>query len=130
LFISGCSTVEKGKRYDNTSLDSLKTAYVVLVPDADRTVGMHIQEALAERGIEVTAGNAQDKPKDVGFYVTYMDHRQWDMGMYLDSLDIQFMDGTTGRLLASGSFRNSLLHSFPNTRLKTFQVIDSMYKAK
>ncbi|SRR5260221_10609276 len=76
LFISGCSTVEKGKHYGSTSLDSLKTAYVVLAPDADQSVGMHIQEALATRGIEVTAGNMQDKPKDVGFYVTYMDHRQ------------------------------------------------------
>lgn len=130
VLISGCSTVEKGKRYGTTELASLKTAYVVFAPDADRKVGMHIQEALADRGIEVTAGTMQEKPKGVGFYVNYMDHRQCDMGMYLDSLDIQFLDGATGKLIASGAFRNSWLHSFPNTRRKTFEVIDSMYKAR
>lgn len=130
LLSFGCSTVEKGKRYNNADLDSLKTAFLVMESKANWDIGMNIREALAERGVQVTIGNLHDKPKDVAFYVNYTDVRKWDMTMYLHSLDIQFLDGATDELLASGSFRNSLFHTYPNEREKTFAVIQSMYEAK
>ena len=130
LMSFGCSTVEKGKRYDDAQLDSLKTAFVVMTAKGNWDIGMNIREALAERGVQVTIGNLHDKPKEVAFYVTYTDIRKWDVSMYLHSLDIQFLDGATDKLLASGSFRNSFFHSFPNEREKTFAVVESMYEAK
>jgi len=130
LLGSGCSTVEKGKRYGDAPLKTFKTAYVVMTQTANWDIGMYIREALADRGVDVTAGRMQDKPADVAFYVTYVDRRKWDVAMYLDSLEIQFSDGATGKLLASGSFRNRFFHSFPNERQKTIEVINTMYEAK
>jgi len=127
----GCSTVEKGKRYNGAQLDSLKTAFVVTTTQADWDIGINIREALEERGVQVTLGNLHDKPKDVAFYVTYKEERKWDISMYLHALDIQFLEGATDKLLASGSFRNhSVFHSYPNEREQTLAIIKSMYDVK
>ena len=130
LFASGCSTVEKSERYSDVPLDSLKTAYIVLIPKANWDIEMGIREALAGRGVQVSAGILQDKPSDVAFYVTYRDQQKWDITMYLHSLEIQFLEGATGKLIASGSFKNSFAHTYPNFRQKAFEVVESMYQAK
>ncbi|HEX5222255.1 MAG TPA: hypothetical protein VFZ59_22065 [Verrucomicrobiae bacterium] len=126
----GCSTVEKGKRHTSAPLESYKTAYLVMSSEANWDIGMYIREALTERGVTVTVGNLPSKPKDVSFYVIYVARQNWDMKMYLESLKIQFLDGTTDRLLATGSFKNGFFHSFPDERQKTFEVVESMYNAK
>jgi hypothetical protein len=46
VVISGCSTVEPGKRYGGAPLDSMKTAFVMIRPDCDPRIGANIQEAL------------------------------------------------------------------------------------
>ncbi len=75
-------------------------------------------------------GDAREKPKEVGFYVIYTDHWNWDLAVYLDSLDVQFIDNSNGQIIASGSFKNSkIFESWPNPRTKTFEVIDSMFGA-
>lgn len=130
LVISGCSTVEPGKHYGTVPLESLKTAYVVIRPDYDPKIGANIQEALSQRGVKAPAGPLQAKPQDVAFYVEYEDHWRWDLAMYLLSLDIRFIDNSSGQLLGSGAFRQGGFHDFPNAKEKTFQVIDSIYNAK
>jgi hypothetical protein len=87
--------------------------------------------SLARRGVKVSIGPLRDKPQDVACYVVYTDHWNWDLAMYLDSLDVQFFDNSTGQMIASGSFRNSqVMESFPNPRKKTFEVVDSIYNSK
>jgi len=131
VVVSGCSTVEPGRRYGGASLESMKTAFVVIRPDYDPKIGVNIQEALLiQHGVTAQAGRLQEKPKDVAFYVEYEDHWRWDLAMYLLSLDIRFIDNTTGQLIGSGAFRQGGFHDFSNAREKTFEVIDSIYKAK
>src|SRR5689334_23154136 len=124
--ISGCSTVEPGKRYGSTPLESMKTAFVVIRPDYDPKIGAHIQDALTRHGVSSLAGPLQEKPKDVAFYVEYEDHWRWDLAMFLFSLDIRFLDNSTGQLIGSGSFKQGTFHSFPDAREKTSEVIESI----
>jgi hypothetical protein len=129
LFICGCSTVEPAEHYGNLSLESYKSAYVVFAKNT--TVGEYIAANLARREIKVSMGPLKDKPKDVALYVIYTDHWNWDVAMYLDSLDVQFIDNSNEQMIAHGSFKNSkLLESWPDPRKKTFEVIDSMYNEK
>jgi hypothetical protein len=129
IFISGCSTVEPANHYGNKPLESFKSAYVVFAKNT--TIGGYIAADLARRNIKVSLGALKDKPKEVAFYVIYTDHWNWDVAVYLDSLDVQFIDNSNGQIIASGSFKNSkLLESWPDPRKKTFEVIDSIYNAK
>jgi hypothetical protein len=128
--VSGCSTVEPGHYAGSAPLESLKTAYVVIAPDYDPKIGTNIVEALTRHGVTSQAGPLQEKPKDAAFYVEYEDHWRWDMAMYLYSLDVRFIDNTTGNTIGSGSFRQGAFHDFPNAREKTMAVVDSIYNAK
>jgi len=130
LVVSGCSTVEPAKHYAGTPLDPMKTAFVVIGKDYDPKIGVNIQEALGQHGVTASAGALADKPKDVAFYVEYEDHWRWDLAMYLFSLDIRFVDNTTGQVMGSGAFRQGAFHSFPNPREKVFAVVESIYSAK
>ena len=129
ILVAGCSSVSS-QRFGNKQLESLKTAYVVVAPRGNTTISGYIQTALSHHGVQVSAGKIEDKPKDVGFFVTYRERWDWDVAVYLEYLDIEFVDNTTAQVFASGAFRNTLLHTFPDPRTKTFEVIDSIYAAK
>src|SRR5437762_10833233 len=130
ILMSGCSTVEPGKYHGSTSLGSLKTAYVVTRPDYDPKIGANIQEALNNHGVATQTGPLLAKPKEVAFYVEYEDHWRWDLAMYLFSLDVRLIENGSGQLIGSGAFRQGIFHDFPDAKEKTFEVIESIYKAK
>jgi len=129
-FISGCSSVEPAKHMGNTPLASLKSAYVVLAPGANTTIAEFIQVGLAHHDLKVSIGALRNKPKDVAFYVNYQDDWKWDVTMYLNSLDVQFVDNSNDQVIASGSFKQGLFHNFPDPRTTTFEVIDSIFNTK
>jgi hypothetical protein len=128
--LSGCSTVNPASTLPQSSLRSFKSAYVVAHGGNSADMDTHMQEALISRGVSVRAGPESAKPADVDFYVVYSDSWRWDLMMYLKDLNIQFYEAKTGAMLASGSFHNSLLHSFPNAGKKVSDVIATMYGEK
>jgi hypothetical protein len=133
LCVSGRSTVVEAKRHKNVRLESLKTAYLVRDPDSTRGCEEATREALTQRGVVVTYGAFQAKPKDVDFYVEVVDRWRWDVTMFLVSLEIRFRENTTGELIATGWFKQgegTFFHTFPDQRKTTFQVIDSIYNGQ
>jgi hypothetical protein len=126
----GCSAISPAKQYGSTPLESLKTAYVVSDPNASHDIEAFVQEALADRGIRVTSGPISSKPNDVQFYVECEGHWYWDITMYLDSMTIRFKDNTNGELIAIDSFTQGLLHTYPDVRQTTFQIINEIYSRK
>ena len=126
---AGCSSVVESKHYSKAfRLASMKKAYVVHDPGSTYGCANAAEEALTKRGLTVTSGSIQDKPADADFYVEVIDRWQWDVAMFLASLDIRFVDNATGDLMAIGTFRQStFFHTFPDQREKTFEVIDSIY---
>jgi len=129
---SGCSSVVESKYYSNRiRLDSLKRAYVVHDPASTYGCANAAEEALRERGLTVTSGFLQNKPPDVDFYIEVIDRWQWDVAMFLASLEIRFVDNATGEMIAIGNFHQStFFHTFPDTKQKTFEVIASVYKSQ
>ena len=129
--LTGCSSVVDAKRHKNVQLESLKKAYVVRDPNSTHGCEEAAHEALTQRGVTVTYGFFQEKPKDVDFYVVVLDHWQWDVAMFLSSLDISFKDNATDDLIATGWFKQStFFHTFPDQRMKTFEIIDAIYRGK
>jgi uncharacterized protein YceK len=126
---SGCSSVVESKYYSkHVRLESMKRAYVVHDPGSTYGCANAAAEALTERGLTVTSGYIQDKPADADFYIEVIDRWQWDVGMFLASLEIRFVDNASGDLIAMGTFwQSTFFHTFPDAKQKTFEVIASVY---
>jgi hypothetical protein len=129
---SGCSSVVESKYYSrHVRLESMKRAYVVHDPGSTYGCANAAAEALAERGLTVTSGFIKDKPAEADFYIEVIDRWQWDVAMFLASLEIRFVDNATDDVIAIGTFQQStFFHTFPDTRKKTFEVIDSVYRSQ
>jgi hypothetical protein len=109
----------------------MKRAYVVHDPGSTYGCANAAQEALTKRGLTVTSGFIQNKPADADFYIEVIDRWQWDVAMFLASLEIRFLDNATSEVIAIGTFRQStFFHTFPDTKQKTFEVIASVYKSQ
>jgi len=129
---SGCTSVVESKYYsDHIRLDSMKKAYVVHDPGSTYGCANAAQKALTERGLTVTAGYIQNKPADADFYIEVIDRWQWDVGMFLASLDIRFLDNVTGELIAVGKYhQTTFFHTFPDAKQKTCDVNASVYNSQ
>ena len=130
MLLAGCSTISPAVVSKGYDLAALKTAYVVSSGKniyGGRSFATYIQPALAEHGVTATFGSLENKPKEVDFYVTYVDRWQWDLAMYLSSLEITFFDNKTDRVIASGSFKNGIFHTYPSPSEKVKEVISSIY---
>ena len=128
LLLSACSSIPPAQHYGGVKLETYKSAYVVIDPRGNPNVASYIVTALAHHNLKVNSGAVADKPADTGFYVTYQDHWNWDVAVYLDRLDVQFMDNTNGLMIAYGSFRNSKIwESWPSPHDKTIEVVDSIF---
>jgi hypothetical protein len=130
VLITGCSTVGPAGHFGTVPIESLKSAYVVIAPRGNPNIGQYIELALAQHHIKTNIGAPQDKPKDVDFYVNYKERWNWDVTVYLESLDVEFVDNATDKTIATGKFRQGFFHTFPDPRDKTIEVIDSMYPKK
>lgn len=130
MLFAGCSTISPAVVSKGYDLAVLKTAYVVSSGKniySGTSIATYIQPALAEHGVTATTGPLENKPKDVDFYVTYVDRWRWDITMYLLSLEISFFDNKTDQLIASGNFRNGAFHTFPSPSEKAKEIIASIY---
>ncbi|HEV2695148.1 MAG TPA: hypothetical protein VG347_19800 [Verrucomicrobiae bacterium] len=126
--VNGCSTVTSAQHFGDAKLDSYKSAYVVIAPSGNPNIAGYIVTGLAHHNLKVNSGALKDKPAEVGFYVTYQEHWNWDLAVYLDTLDVQFMDNTNNQLIANGSFRNNkFFETQPDPRDKTIEVVDGIF---
>jgi len=108
-------------------LGKLKSFYVVRHERDGRGINELIRDDLASRGVTVTTGSEPARPKPVDAIVTYEDHWQWDVTMYMLSLNISVRDGASNALLASGqSYRPSLVRIAPREMVK--EVLDEIFK--
>ncbi|PRX33329.1 hypothetical protein B0G75_103557 [Paraburkholderia sp. BL18I3N2] len=60
--------------------------------------------------------------------VTYTDSWYWDIIMYLRAMDIRFYKAPSGGLIASGHWKNSVLHQFPNADGVVQGLMGKMFK--
>jgi hypothetical protein len=123
--LSGCSTTQNvtaGPRVKNSPMaTACFTAHGGRSADMDAA----IQRNLENHGVSVALAPSCDKPD---MNVTYTDSWFWDIVMYLRSMDIRFYKAPSGGLIASGHWKNSVLHQFPNADGVVQDLMDEMFK--
>ena len=130
ISLASCSSIEPAKIVDGAALSGVRSAYVVQHEESKEGIPQALQDALVAQGVRATHGGLASKPAVVDATVTYVDRWQWDVGMYLASLDVEIRMDDTNALIASGRFKNSpFLHSFPRAAGKSVEVIESIFEA-
>jgi hypothetical protein len=130
IFVSSCSSTGPVMVSKDHDLATLRTAYVVSSGKnlySGTSIAEYIKEALVEHGVTALSGTLENKPMDVDFYVTYVDRWQWDLAMYLSSLEINFFDNKSGQLIAKGHYAGGVFHTYPKPVEKTKEIISSIY---
>jgi hypothetical protein len=89
-----------------------QSAYVVVYGGNSSDMDALLQKELLRRGLDVTAGPDGAAPQSAQLIVKYADDWKWDITMYLHSLDVMAFDSKTHSLLATGSWKNSVMHGF------------------
>lgn len=84
-----------------------------------------IQRNLENHGVSVAIAPACN---NADMNVTYTDSWFWDIVMYLRSMDIRFYQAPAGGLIASGHWKNSVLHQFPNADGVVQDLMDDMFR--
>lgn len=124
----GCSyTHLYGETMRGVDLKTRGRMYVVHQPEDKQSLNSMISSRLEQEGFDATTlGYATVVPHDADVLVTYEDHWQWDMSMYLITLRIDFRDPVTNELLASGqSYRTSLDRKPPEFMVD--EIITAMF---
>lgn len=130
--LAGCTTISSAVVSKGYDLSTLRSAYVVTSGKnvySGTSIAAYIQPALADHGVTATSGPLENKPREVDFYVTYVDRWRWDGILYLSFLEVSFFDGKTDKLIVSGRYDNSnwLFHKYPTPSEKAKEVISSIY---
>lgn len=123
----GCSfTHLYGKTMQGVELDARQHLHVVRGTDK-QDIATLIANRLERAGFNAIAGDGSgDATAEADVVVSYEDHWQWDMSMYLIVLRIDFRDPETEELLASGqSYRTSLDRKSPEFMVD--EIIATMF---
>jgi hypothetical protein len=123
---TGCAVNRATATLDpSANLNTIKTVYVVKIPEDDGIVDGLIVKKFQSKGYTVTTGT--DKPANVDALVTYVDKWMWDITMYMLELNITIRDPKTDFPLASGdSLHTSLTRKSPTEMVD--EVVDNIYK--
>ncbi len=112
--------VASGKQY--------RSAYLVVHGDRSSDVDASVQRELFRRRLAVTSGPEGRQPETADLIVKYADAWNWDMTMYLQSLDIQVYDAKVGTLLGSASWKNSPMHGFHGLDNVVAELVSGLFK--
>lgn len=124
----GCSYKHLyGETMQGVDLEARRRIYVVRQPKDKHQIESMIANRLKRAGFHATTGEGMGGAlAEVDVIVSYEDHWQWDMSMYLIVLRIDFRDPKTQELLASGqSYRTSLDRKPPEFMVD--EIITSMF---
>jgi hypothetical protein len=108
-------------------LQAVRSAYLIVPGPKDRGTSGAIQRAFERHGVQVRSGLEERKPADVDALIRFSEVWRWDLKLYLENLDVDVVDAATERSIASGTFRNSYFHSYPDLDETARQVVDGMY---
>jgi hypothetical protein len=112
LLLAGCATSSGVIVNYSAPQVVYKSAYVVEHGGSGGDMDALIQKELLRHGLDVTSGADGAAPESAQLVVKYADNWRWDLKMYLGSLDVMAFDAKTHVLLATGSWKNSVMHGF------------------
>lgn len=131
MFVSltGCATSRNVTIGQITPIKAINTAALVSQEGNSPEMNSIVQEQLMLYGIspKLALPDGTRQSKDVDLIVAYSDVWHWDIAMYLRSISINFFEGPTGNLIATGRWDNSLFHGFQDPRDVVKELLDDMF---
>jgi hypothetical protein len=124
---AGCSVTDlRSNVPQHANLEQYQSYYVARLASDERGVEEIIADALRQRGLEATSGEADGEPENVDVLVSYEDRWMWDITMYMLQINIEFRDPSTDVLIADGmSYRTSLVREPPEVMVN--EVLQDMF---
>jgi hypothetical protein len=122
--LSGCSTTQNVVAGPQVKGSPMTAACFTAHGGRSADMDAAIQRNLEAHGVSVSLAPKCD---NVDMNVTYTDSWFWDIVMYLRSMDIRFYKAPNGGLIASGHWKNSVLHQFPNADGVVQDLMDQMF---
>ena len=122
--LAGCATSSGVVVNPSAKRVTYQTAFVVAHGDRSADMDALLQKEMLRHGLGVSAGPEGSPTGDAQLIVRYADDWRWDLKMYLRSYDVMVFDANTKTLLATGSWKNSLLHGFYEEDRVVAQVVD------
>ena len=86
----------------------------------------NLEREFLRHGFVVSVGPDGGAAPGAQLIVRYTDDWKWDLKMYLRSLDVMVFDAKTNDLIATGSWRNSVVHGFYNSQKVVAKVVDDI----
>lgn len=124
---ASCAETRKASVANPAVIKSARSAYVVKPGDSGRDIEIFLKDAIARKGVQAQQGAMSGKPSSADIYVTFVDRWHWDMAMYLRTLDVAVIDNKSGKEVATGTYRNSALHGYPDARKTSEELINLIY---
>ena len=126
--LSGCSTTQGVTTGPQAKAMPMTTACLTVHGGNSKDMDAALRRSLEAHGVSVQTTPACDKTTaGVDMTVTYDDKWWWDVVMYLRAVDIRFYSAPAGGLIASGFWKNSPLHSFPNADGVVSDLVNDMF---
>jgi hypothetical protein len=122
--LAGCATSSGVVVNPAAKRVTYQTAFVVTHGDRSADMDALLQREMLRHGLGVSAGPESSAPGDAQLVVRYADDWRWDIKMYLRSFDVMVFDANTKTLLATGSWKNSVLHGFYEEDTVVAQVVN------
>jgi hypothetical protein len=125
--LTGCATSSGVVVNPAAKRATYQTAFVVTHGDKSADMDALLQKEMLRHGLGVSSGPEGSSPGDAQLVVRYADDWRWDIKMYLRSFDVMVFDANTKVLLATGSWKNSVLHGFYEEDRVVAQVVDQTF---
>lgn len=128
VLMTGCATSQNVTLGQLSAPQSLSSAALVPQEGNSSDMNENMRAAMLSQGLAPQAAlpAGTRKSTEVDALVSYTDSWRWDLVMYLRSLTINIFDARSGNLLAMGRWDNSAMHTFPDSKLVTQNLMAEM----
>jgi hypothetical protein len=119
ILMAGCASISTMSLPQEKPLRNYQRAYIEQLPNDQFQLFQALAYELSDMGLEIV-GRPFTEPAEHDLVVRYSFNVGWDFTKYLHSFTFQFIDATSGRLVASTSYRSvGLWHGVRDGRLET-----------
>jgi len=130
FLLFGCSTTKDVMLAKATPTHQVRTVAQAPQDDNSSDMNTNLQSALSNEGLTVKAPlpAGTRKSAEVDAIVSYSDVWRWDLTMYLKSVSIRLFDSQSGDLLVSGTWSDSALHGFRDSKEVVQNLVSEMFE--
>lgn len=127
--LGGCATSSGVVVNHLAQSEVYRSAYLVAHGGSSSDMDALLQKELLRRGLDVTSGPDGAAPESTQLTVKYVDDWKWDLKMYLRALDVMAYNSKTRSLLATATWKNSVVHGFYDEDKVVSQVVGDTLSA-